>query len=173
MHKIVIIGTESTGKTTLCNQLSAYYNGIIVPEYARTYLNKLNKPYTQTDVLNIAKEQIKLELAALKQLNNFIFFDTDLMVIKIWLLNAYKCCPTWIDAHLQQYNYHLYLLTNIDLAWEYDPLREHSEPEQRAFLFNWYKTMLTQLKRNFIIISGSGELRFQNAVYHINKTIKN
>ena len=61
MHKIVIIGPESTGKSTLSQQLAHHYNEPWVREYAREYIDHLDRPYTYADLLAIAKGQVKLE----------------------------------------------------------------------------------------------------------------
>ncbi len=61
IKKIVIIGPESTGKTTLCRQLAAHYKTLWVPEYAREYLVTNGKDYTYDNLLTIAKGQLDLE----------------------------------------------------------------------------------------------------------------
>lgn len=60
LKKIVAIGPESTGKSTLCAQLSAHYNTTWVKEYARNFLEN-NSKYTYEDLLIIAKGQLELE----------------------------------------------------------------------------------------------------------------
>ena len=61
IKKFVVIGPESTGKSTLCSQLAAYYKTNWVPEYAREYLEKNGTEYSYDDLLTIAKGQINLE----------------------------------------------------------------------------------------------------------------
>ena len=61
IKKVVIIGPESTGKSTLCQQLAEHYQTNWCPEYAREYLLKHGMNYTYDDLLTIAKEQIALE----------------------------------------------------------------------------------------------------------------
>lgn len=58
MKKIVVIGPESTGKSTLCEQLAAHYKTDWVREYAREYLLKNGTDYSYEDLLTIAKGQI-------------------------------------------------------------------------------------------------------------------
>ena len=69
IKKIVIIGPESTGKSTLCKQLADHYQTLWVPEYAREYLLKNGMNYTYDDLLEIAKGQIKSEEAISNQLS--------------------------------------------------------------------------------------------------------
>lgn len=61
LKKIVIIGPESTGKSTLCKQLAAHYKTLWCPEFAREYLLKHGMNYTFDDLLTIAKGQLALE----------------------------------------------------------------------------------------------------------------
>ena len=63
--KVVIFGPESTGKTTLSEQLARHYNSVWVPEYARKYLqdkwNNERKTCEPHDLLPIAIGQMALE----------------------------------------------------------------------------------------------------------------
>jgi nicotinamide riboside kinase len=61
LKKFVIIGPESTGKSTLCLQLAEHYKTVWCPEFAREYLEKKGMDYTYDDLLTIAKRQIELE----------------------------------------------------------------------------------------------------------------
>ena len=45
IKKIVIIGPESTGKSSLCAALAKHYETIWAKEYAREYLEKNGKDY--------------------------------------------------------------------------------------------------------------------------------
>ena len=95
MKKIVLIGPESTGKTTLAKALAKHYDCNYVPEYARQYINDLNRPYQKEDIVTIAKKQIELEETKEKK-EPFLFLDTDLIVCKIWSKFKYGECHPWI-----------------------------------------------------------------------------
>jgi nicotinamide riboside kinase len=58
MKKIVVLGPECTGKSTLCEQLATYYKGDWCPEFAREYLKDNGKDYTFQDLLKIAHGQL-------------------------------------------------------------------------------------------------------------------
>jgi len=168
--KIAVIGPESTGKTTLCNQLAKYYNGVVVPEFAREYLNNLTGNYTLQDVLLIAKEQFELEKKNQQQEFKITFCDTNLITIKIWLKVKYNYFNADIDKLLLSSCYDLHILTNTDLPWVNDPLREH--PYLRNELFEMHELILNQFNLNYIIVSGTGESRVNNAIDKINKLIQ-
>ena len=58
LKKIVVIGPESTGKSTLCGYLADYYNTLWCPEFARQYLLDNGTTYTIDDLITIAKGQL-------------------------------------------------------------------------------------------------------------------
>jgi len=166
MIRISVTGPESTGKSWLAQQLAEHYNSLWVPEYARKYLESINRPYTYNDILLIAKNQF-IEENALAQNTELLFCDTDFCVTSIWCNVKYGKCHHWITEHLKQNNYNLYLLCDIDLPWQYDPLREH--PQMRAALFEMYKDLLSGHGFNYRIVSGTGDERLQNAIAFVDE----
>jgi len=160
--KIVILGPESTGKTTLAKQLAEHFNTEWVPEYARQYIDELDRPYEESDLLKIAKGQLQLEDEIASKSNGFLFCDTNLTTIKIWSDYKYGRTDSWILKSLNTRKYDFYLLTNIDLPWESDPQREH--PNERQELFDLYKDYLESNQLRSSVITGQGNLRLQNAI---------
>ena len=161
MIKVAVIGPESTGKTTLTKALAEHYNTQWVPEYAREYLNKIDRPYVQSDLLEIAKGQMQLQRNACKGPATLVFCDTDLHVIKVWSEHKYGNCDPWILNQLQIQYFDLYILTDFDIPYEDDPLREH--PEKRDYFFDIYKQLLQDQDRAFIIVKGDLESRICQA----------
>jgi NadR type nicotinamide-nucleotide adenylyltransferase len=167
--KIAITGPESTGKSTLACTLADHYQTLWVPEYAREYLDKLNRPYTFNDVEKIAREQIALEDKLRSEEKKVLICDTELIVIKIWMEYKYQLVPDWIVSEIKNRKYDVYLLCNIDIPWEPDPLREN--PELREFFFNWFKKEINEIKGNYIIISGNQQQRTQIATNAIDQLL--
>ncbi len=99
---IVITGAESTGKTTLTEQLAAYFGVPFLPEIAREYVENLNGKYTFSDVEKIAKMQIEQFTKISKSNAPFIFIDTWLIVTKIWFEFVYKKVPNWLTLKLKE-----------------------------------------------------------------------
>lgn len=161
MIRISVTGPESTGKSWLARQLSHHYQTNWVPEYARKYLEEINRPYTYNDILVIARKQFEEENLAAKN-TDLLFCDTDFCVTSIWCKVKYGKCHKWITTKLEKNNYGLYLLCDIDLPWQSDPLREH--PEMRSELFGMYHDLLQEHKFNYRIVNGTGEERLQNAI---------
>ncbi len=165
VNTFVVIGPESTGKTTLCQELAKITGGDWIPEYARTYIENLKQPYTYEDVIEIAKKQIELEETYDKDINS-LFIDTDLIITKVWLQHVYKKTPEWMDEYLNKSYRKAYLVTYPDLPWEYDPVREN--PILREFFLNWYIEEIKKLGFPFYIIKGIGEERIKNAIAFLN-----
>ena len=162
IRRIAITGPESTGKSMLAEQLATHYHTAWVPEYAREYLEKLGRPYEEKDILLIAQGQLDREAIQLKKATNYLLCDTEMLVTKIWSEVKYHRCDPWILDALENHRYDLYLLCDIDLPWQYDPLREH--PFQRQFLFDLYFNELKNRKFPYALICGTGSNRLQSAL---------
>ncbi|HHH50044.1 MAG TPA: ATPase [Saprospiraceae bacterium] len=161
MQKIIITGPESTGKTTLAKQLAERFDGIWIEEYARTYIQKINRLYEEKDLLLIAQEQLRQMEAKEKTNPEYLFCDTGLLVLKVWSLYKYKRCDPWIVEKLAQQKVTLYFLCGIDVPWEFDVQREH--PQQRTELYQIYKAELQKLKTPFVELSGNATERLNVA----------
>jgi nicotinamide riboside kinase len=164
--KIAMFGPESTGKTTLAVQLAEYYKTVWVPEFARDYLQeKWNKNQLICDIndmLPIAYGQTKLENEKLALANNYLFCDTNLMVTKVFSEVYYGNCDSRLDVAAQEHEYDLFFLTDIDVPWEKDDLRD--KPEGRKSVFEVFKKSLGDNKKPFITLSGDKALRLEKAI---------
>lgn len=172
--KVVLFGPESTGKTTLSQQLAAHYQTIWVPEYAREYLqNKWNDQRTTCepkDLLPIAKGQMRLENELTKKANNLLVCDTDLLETKVYSEAYYVGhCDPLLEKYALKNAYDLYLLTYIDIPWVGDDLRD--KPDERARMFEYFRSTLEKYHRNFVILKGNKKKRLTTAVKHIDKLL--
>jgi NadR type nicotinamide-nucleotide adenylyltransferase len=175
VKKIVIIGPESTGKSTLCKQLAAHYKTIWVEEYARGYLLKNGTDYTFDNLLDIAKGQVESEQLAvdswqlankskIDNLKSAIFIDTNMYVMKVWCEFVFEKCHHWILNRIVERKYDLYLLCNIDLPWVKDELREYPDLVSRQKLYHHYKDIMINQNVPWVDISGSYEERLEKAI---------
>jgi NadR type nicotinamide-nucleotide adenylyltransferase len=163
--KIVIIGPESTGKSTLCGQLAEHYHTEWVPEYARTYLLEIRRPYTYEDLLIIARGQLELEDRIISSLKNpTVFIDTDMYVMKVWCEYVFGKCHPFILDQIVKRKYDAYLLCNTDLPWVADELREYPDLESRERLFHMYRDLMVNQAAPWFEIRGNDDERFRNAV---------
>jgi len=174
VKKIVILGPESTGKSTLCNQLAQHFNTQWCPEYAREYLIHHGKKYSYEDLLTIAKGQIETEEKTEQSVANnspLFFIDTDMYVMKVWCEFVFGKCHPWILQQIAGRKYDLYLLCNTDLPWVKDELREYPDLETRDKLFSMYKDLMINQSVPWMEIAGSNETRLQNAIISVDSLL--
>ncbi|HEY9178532.1 MAG TPA: ATP-binding protein [Flavipsychrobacter sp.] len=171
IKKIVVIGPESTGKSTLSAALAKELGTVWVPEYAREYLEHLGRTYEQQDLLEIAKGQLELEDKLETKANKLLVCDTDLHVIKVWSNARYGTCNRFIIENIATRRYDMYLLTNIDTIWEDDPLREHPLPEERRYFYSIYRDIVQNSGLPWADISGTHEERLKKALTAIQEHI--
>jgi NadR type nicotinamide-nucleotide adenylyltransferase len=168
LKKIVIIGPESTGKSTLCEDLARHYQTAWVPEFAREYLLTNGKEYTYNDLLTIAKGQIasedEISSTLIAKSSQLLFIDTDLYVMKVWCEFVFEKCHQWIIDQIVEKKYDLYLLCNTDLPWTKDELREYPDLETREKLFRIYKDIMINQNTPWVEIKGIRENRTQHAI---------
>lgn len=172
--KIVLFGPESTGKTTLSQQLARHYGTEWVPEYSREYLQqkwdsqrKLCGPH---DLLPIARGQMKLENERAKKANKLLICDTDLLETKVYSEVYYSgYSHPLIKKYALKNSYHLYLLTHIDIPWIGDDLRD--KPNEREKMFSYFEETLKKYNKNFVTLRGNKKLRFSTATKHIDKLL--
>lgn len=171
MHKIVIIGPESTGKSTLSRQLAGHYREPWVREYAREYIDCLDRPYHYDDLLAIAQGQVKLEDELAKKAARKLFCDTDLRVVKVWSEHKFGQTHDWIKKQIENREYALYLLTAIDIPWKDDPQREHADPAMRAHFMQIYENEVRTSGLPWKTIRGGEDTRLQAAIDFIEKSL--
>lgn len=168
LKKIVVIGPESAGKTSLCEQLAARYHASWCPEYAREFLSEHGMRYTYDDLLTIARGQLALEeryiAAAEANKESLLFIDTDMYVMKVWCEVVYGRCHRFILDQVVQRKYDAYLLCKPDLPWVEDGLREYPGLEARQRLYRIYLDCMVNQPVPWTEISGSYEERLQTAL---------
>lgn len=171
MIRIAITGPESTGKSQLTRELAEHYSTVWVSEYAREYLQKTQGNYAFEDILNIARGQKKNEEEMESTARGILFCDTEFTVTRIWCEVKFGKVHPWILEQARLHRYDLFLLCDVDLPWEPDPLREH--PDLRSWLFKRYHEVMLQEEYNFRVISGTGVLRLGNAIEFVEEFLRN
>lgn len=155
LKKIVVLGPESTGKSTLCAALAESLGEPWVPEFARKFLETLGRPYEETDLLVIAEGQTLSEEAAVPSATQFLLCDTDLHVLKTWSHERYGRCHRRILETIATRHYDAYILTYPDLPWTPDPQREHPDPADRLRLWHHYHDAVQATGTPWIDVRGS------------------
>jgi NadR type nicotinamide-nucleotide adenylyltransferase len=170
IRRISITGTESTGKSTLAAALASHYKTVFVPDISRTYIEKLNRKYNHSDVLQIARGIMEQENKMFHYANHILFSDNDLLNIKIWLHYYKWSVPDWLEHEIVKRKYDLYLLCDIDLDWVEDGVRKNSD--DRGELLNTFVDSLTSIKANFHCIQGKDGARLDNAIQQVDLFLK-
>lgn len=173
MKKIVIVGPESTGKSTLCEKLAEHFKGRWVREYARDYLTEHGTDYSFDDLLTITKGQLALEDDATAQAKQdqipFLFFDTDMVVMHVWTTFVFGKEHELVEQERAHRKYDMYLLACPDLPWTKDHLREYPDLETRDKLYHIYRDLLQNQDTPWAEVRGMGEARTQCAIDAINQ----
>lgn len=176
LKKIVIIGPESTGKSTLAQQLAEHFETLWCPEFAREYLLINGRDYEYDDLLTIARGQLQLEdeYAARLEAQSWpmleqgghlpLFIDTDMYVMKVWCEFVFSKCHRFILDEIVSRKYDLYLLCKTDLPWEADELREYPDIETRKKLYAIYKDLMINQDVPWVEIDGNYEQRLAKAI---------
>ena len=161
--KIAVVGPESTGKSTMSAWLAEHYDTIWVPEYARGYCAALTEAPTWQDEINMFYGQVELERSMLPLARNgLLICDTTFITVKIWSDEMFGSSPQEVTDELALHHYDLYLLLDIDMPWQDDPLRDFPHLREH-FMEVWHKE-LGAINANYVVISGIGQQRYENAV---------
>jgi NadR type nicotinamide-nucleotide adenylyltransferase len=165
IKKIAIVGPESTGKSTITHQLAKHYHTLWVPEYARYYCAALTSPCDLQDEVNMFHGQVALQESILAIAEkDLIFCDTTFLTVKIWSDEVFGETPKVVLDALPQHHYDLYLLMDIDLPWQEDPLRDF--PHKRAHFMQVWERELQALNARYVIVGGV-EDRLDNAINEV------
>ncbi len=173
--KVVLFGPESTGKSTLTKALADYYKEPCVEEYMRTYLEErihLDQfEFTKNHLIPIAKGQLEHENQQTKRAKQILFCDTNLLQIYTYAKEYYPGYQSdFFENAIKHRTYHLYILTDIDIPWEPDPLRD--KPHERKKMYKIFEKTLKKFQLPYICVSGSLEERMLLAKNKINLLIK-
>lgn len=170
--KIAVVGPESTGKSTMAQFLANELKTLCVPEYARYYCKHLKNSYTPQDELNMFYGQLALEDAILASTtSDIIICDTTIMTVKIWSDHLFGETPLSVTKEIASRHYDLYLLMDINLPWEDDPLRDF--PNQREYFLNIWKKELDTIGAKYTIIGNVNEERLNEGKKNVLDFLKN
>ena len=163
LNRVVITGPESTGKTLLAEKLATYFNTIWIPEYARDYITTLDREYNYDDLEHIAREQVKREKDLIKNARGFLFYDTHLIITKVWFKVVYNRYPLWIDKAVISSGIDIFLVCNTDIPWIPDHVRENGG-EMRNKLLDMYIDEIEMFGIPWSLVSGQEDNRTEFAI---------
>ena len=173
MKRVVVTGSECTGKTTLAGDLARVFGTVWVPEYARTYLAEktamTGEPLDQTDVEPIARGQIAAEDRGAAMAEALLVLDTDLVSTTLYAWHYYGACPAWIERAARDRRADLYLLCDIDVPWVADPARDL--PHARAHMHSLFVSALEALGTPYVTIRGSWSDRLATSIAAVSTVV--
>lgn len=170
IKKVCIFGPESTGKSTLTMKLAKHYNTVYANEYARDLLDFKDGKCDYEDIERIAMGHFASEEALAKQANQVLFSDTDVITTVLWSNVLFKKCQQWIEDLSWKRNYDLYLLLDIDVPWVKD--NQRYLPNQRKWFKNLCVDALEKRNKNYRLINGNFEIRFNKAVQAVDEILR-
>ena len=182
---ISLVGAESSGKTSIAQELGRAFNCPVLHEFAREYLTGLNRPYVLRDLEYIAIQEWNVlqsfiqggsqtdikyssENAVLPEKYQPIFSRLDLkerqvlivdggmLTIKLWALIRFRTKIDFVESALAEDPTDLYLLVRPLPEWEYDVLRESPDLVDRVWIYQQYLHDLQKNGKAFLMVSGAG-----------------
>ena len=159
--RVVVTGSECTGKTTLANGLAKAYGVECVPEFVREFVDRIGGRPQFSDHGPIARGQKALEDEYRARSGALLFHDTDLLSTVAYCRAYFERCPEWIEAAAIDRKASLYLLCDIDVPWIADGLRDR--PDRREEMHALFESVLREAKANYVIVRGLPDLRLAEA----------
>lgn len=162
--KVVILGTESTGKTTLTENLAAYFNCSKVLEAGRDLIPDSNE-FSIDDLYLVAREHAKRIDETAVGNSALVIIDTDIHITKSYCRYTFDKELEVSDAIYLSNKAKLYLYLNNDVEYYQDGTR--LSKEERDKLDCSHRQVVKEAKLPVVEISGNWEERFQQAVEQI------
>ncbi|MBY0583406.1 MAG: ATP-binding protein [Sphingomonas sp.] len=159
---ICLHGPESTGKSTLIDQLARHFDTMFVPEYGRTFAERRGTDFTMADLVQIADTHDAMTQSALASGADPLFLDTDPLMTAVWADMLFGTRDPWFNKWKATAD--LYLLLDTDLPWINDGTRMFGTAETRRRFFDLSRAELERRGVVWTLVGGQGDARFQNAL---------
>jgi NadR type nicotinamide-nucleotide adenylyltransferase len=159
--RVVLTGSECTGKTTLARRLADAYGAALLPEYSREYALQKHGALELADAEEIAHGQIAREDAVARSGARLVIQDTDLLSTVVYSTHYYGECAPWIADAARERRPDLYLLLEIDVPWIADDVRDRGH--MREEMQRLFRDAVRASGASVAVIRGSWEDRFARA----------
>ena len=174
--RVCVLGAESTGTTTLAQDLAKKYQAPWVPEFGRTYSEaKLtmgnNAVWNSQEFDFIAQTQQTMEDYLAGMSNGLLICDTDAFATRLWHERYMNFLSPSLDKYLEDSQIDLYILTEPDIPFVQDGTRDGEHI--RLAMHERFKEELDKHHKNYISVNGSRTNRLAVASKTINNMLKN
>jgi NadR type nicotinamide-nucleotide adenylyltransferase len=163
--RVVLTGSECTGKSTLALDLARAYGVECVPEYVRQFVTTIGGRPQFSDHGLIARGQKALEDDYRARATRLLFHDTDLLSTVAYCRAYFDRCPDWIQAAAVDRRASLYLLCDIDVPWVADGLRDRGD--RREEMHALFEAVLREAGAPYAVVRGPRAERFAAARRHV------
>lgn len=163
--RVVVTGSECTGKSTLARDLAGAYEVECVPEFVRTFVEAVGGRPQFSDHGPIARGQKALEDEYRARASGLLVHDTDLLSTVAYCRAYFGRCPEWIEAAAVDRRADLYLLCDIDVPWIADGLRDR--PDRRPEMHQLFESVLSDADVSYVVLSRSHQERLAAARRHV------
>jgi NadR type nicotinamide-nucleotide adenylyltransferase len=161
--RVVVTGSECTGKTTLAKALADHFGVPCVAEYARLFVRARERAPEVSDVDAIARGQIALEDEHAASGHRLLILDTDLLSTVLYSFHYYGTCPSWVEVEQARRTGDLYLLPGIDVPWVPDG-SQRDRGHRREEMQQLFRDALAQRSLNAVEFTGSIDDRLRTAI---------
>jgi NadR type nicotinamide-nucleotide adenylyltransferase len=161
--RVLVLGAESTGKTTLTRALAETFGTLWNPEYGRAYTEigrPPDAPWTSWEFTHIARMQCWYEDFLASQVGELLFCDTDAFTTAIFH-QTYLGRPAEGFADLADRVYDLTIVCGLDVPWAHDGFREFEE--QREWMHERFLERARDSGRPWLLVEGSPDARLAAA----------
>ncbi len=157
MRRVVLTGSECTGKTVLAEELARRFGCPWVPEHSRDYADLKGAPLGPEDVEPIARGHLASEDQARRLAGALLLLDTDLLSTLVYARHYYGACPAWVEQAARERRADLYLLMHPDIPWQPDGVRDRGD--RREEMHTLFEAALLDLGCPVVDVRGDWDER--------------
>jgi NadR type nicotinamide-nucleotide adenylyltransferase len=172
VKRVVVIGSESSGTTTLARALAEHYRTTWVPEFGRTYSEGRvysGQPWRSDEFEFIAIEQARMEDALAALANKVLICDTDPFATAIWHERYMGEPSDEVRAIAYGCSYDLYIVTDVNIPFVQDDIRDGES--FRQWMQGRFVEEISKSATPMIVVTGSHQERFAAAVKRIDEIL--